>query len=84
MREQVERKEKALHASMIAKALEGNVQAYLALMSYAYGTPAKVEPDELDLNVNQGDGPRGTDLSSMLSLAEQLGISVEGKASNTS
>jgi hypothetical protein len=86
LREAVEKKEKALHAAMIEKAAEGNVQAYLAVMSYAYGTPAKVEPEEIDINMTSDQAPRGVSLDQLNALASTLGVTVDGEAkgSNTS
>lgn len=76
LREQVEKKEKALTGAMIEKALEGNVQAYAALMSYAYGTPARVEPEQVELAVND-TSERGIGLAEVLKLAKDVGVDVD-------
>jgi hypothetical protein len=77
VRERIEKQEKKLVDALMAKAQEGNVQAAQILWSYAYGTPAKVEPDEIDLNVSGDDGPRGVNLGQVLELARRTGVEVD-------
>jgi hypothetical protein len=80
VRERIEKQEKALVDALVSKAKEGNVQALQTLWAYAYGTPAKVEPDQMDLNVSSDDGPRGTSLGELNALASKLGIEANGKS----
>lgn len=77
MRERVEKREKALHDALLDKAIEdGNVAAAALLLSYAYGTPARVEPEELDVTMRSEDAPRGTSLGALVAKAKELGIEV--------
>lgn len=76
VRELAEKKEKQLVAALITQALTGDVRALQTLWAYAYGTPAKVEPDELDVTVNSSEAPRAHDLAAVLKLAEAAGVDV--------
>lgn len=74
MREAIERKERQLHKALLEKACEGNVQAAALLLSYAYGLPAKSEPERLELAVEQGTERRGIELAAVLELARDVGV----------
>jgi hypothetical protein len=82
IRARVEKQEKQLVDALVAKAKEGNVQALQMLWSYAYGLPAKVEPDQLDVSVSSDDGPRGVNLAQVLELAQRTGVDAKVDASN--
>lgn len=75
VRARVEKQEKAMVDALVEKAKEGNVQALQTLWAYAYGTPAKVEPEQLDVNMTS-DAPRGINLADVLDLARKTGVDV--------
>ena len=74
VRDRVERKEKILVDVLIEKAAEGSIQALQTLWAYAYGTPAKVEPEELDVHVSSSVAPRSFPLEDVLEAARKAGL----------
>lgn len=76
VREQIERHEKEMVRALVAKVKEGNVQAAQTLWAYAYGTPARVEPEQVELAVNDAT-ERGIGLADVLKLARDVGVDVD-------
>lgn len=69
--------ETAIVKAITQLAKDGDVRAAELLLNRAYGTPAKAEPEEID--VNMGSEPRSAmNLSQINALAASLGIEGDG------
>ena len=74
LRDEAERHERKLFKALIKLGAEGDIRAIQTLWSYAYGTPAKVEPEELDVHVSSSVAPRSFPLEDVLEAAKKAGL----------
>jgi hypothetical protein len=70
--------ETAIFKAISTLAKDGDVRAAELLLNRAYGTPAKAEPEEIDVTMSS-DSRSPVSLSQINALAASLGIEANGK-----